>query len=68
MAVPKDIPKDLRKTAKNADKQGWRFKKVGDGYQLLAPDGEGIVTIHKTPNSNAIRHYLRDMRKYGYKD
>lgn len=68
LAVPGDIPKDFKKHARNADKQGWGFKKVKCGYQLLAPDGENAVTIHKTPGRYAIQHYLRDMRKFGYKD
>ena len=68
MAVPKDIPKALRKDAKRADKQGWGFKKTKSGYQLLAPDGKNAVTIHKTPSNRSIKNYLADMRKYGYKD
>ncbi len=67
MAVPDDIPKDFRKHARKADKQGWGFRKTKSGYQLLAPDGENAVTIHKTPSERSIKNYVSDMRKYGYK-
>lgn len=68
MAVPDDIPKDFRKTARKADKQGWGFRKTKSGYQLLAPDGVNSVTIHKTPSERSLKNYLADMRKYGYED
>ena len=68
MAAPTDVPKDLRKHLRKADKQGWRFEPTNSGYRLLAPDGKNIVTIHKTPSTRSIRNYLADMRRYGYKD
>jgi hypothetical protein len=68
MAVPSEIPREFKKHAKRADKQGWRFRKVKCGYQLLAPDGANSVTIHKTPSPRSIRNYVADMRKFGYKD
>jgi hypothetical protein len=68
VAVPRDIPKDFRKVARKAGRQGWRFRKIKSGYQLLAPDGVHAVTIHKTPSHRSIENYKADMRKYGFKD
>jgi hypothetical protein len=67
LAVPDDIPRDFRKHAKKAERQGWTFRKTKSGYQLLAPDGVHSVTIHKTPSSTGVRNYLADMRRYGYR-
>lgn len=58
--------KDVKKLVKEAEKQGWGVVNKTDGWQLLAPDGENIVTVHKTPSSRAIRHYVADMRKFGF--
>lgn len=58
--------KDLKKLLKEAEKQGWEVVPKKDGWQLLAPDGENIVTVHKTPSNRAIRHYVSDMRKCGF--
>ena len=68
VAVPDDIPKDFKKHARKADKQNWSFRKTKNGYQLLAPDGENSVTIHKTPSARSIKHYLADMRRFGYRN
>lgn len=68
MAVPSDVPKDLKKHLKRAEKQGWSFKPTKSGYQLLAPDGVSIVTIHKTPAPSAIPNIVADMRRFGYKE
>lgn len=53
MAPPK---KELKQLLKEAENQGWRIRPCTDGYQLFAPDGENIVTVHKTPSPRAIRH------------
>ena len=62
------VKKDLRKLLQEAEKQGWRVVQVKMGYQLLAPDGIHIVTIHHTPGDHrALDNYIADMRKYGFR-
>lgn len=58
--------KELKELLDEAERQGWTIKPTKNGRQLLAPDGVHIVTVHGTPGKNAIRHYVRDMRKYGF--
>ena len=53
MAVPDWVPKDLKKDSKEAEKQGWTFKRTTRGGQAFAPDGLSIVTFHLTPGRNA---------------
>jgi hypothetical protein len=68
VAVPDDIPKDFKKPCKKAEEQGFSFQKTKKGYRVLAPNGKQAVQIHKTPGHNAVRHFLADMRRLGYKD
>lgn len=60
------VPKEVKELVREAEKQGWRAVPVKCGWQLLAPVGHGIVTVHKTPNSRGIEHYVREMRRYGF--
>lgn len=50
-----------------AERQGWRAKETSDGYQLLAPDGRNIVTIHLSESDHrAIRNTINRMRRFGF--
>lgn len=61
------VRKDLKKVLQESEKQGWRVVKVKMGYQLMAPDGINIVTIHHTPSSHrSLDNYISDMRKRGF--
>jgi hypothetical protein len=51
-----------------AERQGWRAARTADGYQLFAPDGVNIVTIHLTESDpRAIKNTISRMRRYGFK-
>jgi hypothetical protein len=52
-----------------ATKQGWRVAETRDGYQLFAPDGVNIVTIHLTESdARAFRNTIARMRRFGFDD
>lgn len=57
------VQKELKELLKAAEEQGCRVVPTTDGWQILCPDRETIVTVHKTPGRNAIRHHVRDLRK-----
>jgi hypothetical protein len=56
----------VRELVQEAVKQGFRAVDKRKGWMLQSPDGKGQVMVHKTPNSRGIRHYVRDLRKYGF--
>jgi hypothetical protein len=57
---------EVRELVKEAVKQGFQAVDKKNGWMLRSPDGVGQVMVHKTPNSRGIRHYVRDLRKYGF--
>jgi hypothetical protein len=59
--------KEVKKLKEDAEAQGWTAIEKKNGWMMRSPDGEGQVMLHKTPNSNGVRHYIRDLRKYGYR-
>ncbi len=65
MGSPK---KELKKIFAAAEEQGWRVGDTKDGWQLFAPDGENIVTVHGTPSDHrALANTVSRMRQYGFK-
>ena len=59
--------KDIRDLVAKAEQQGWRADDRGTKILLYSPDGETIVTIHKTPsNRNWRRKAERHMQRGGY--
>ncbi len=60
--------KEARELVREAERQGWRVEPIGDGYQLYAPDGETIVTIHVTESDvRALRNTIARMRRVGFR-
>jgi hypothetical protein len=60
--------KEWKKIKRESERQGWRWKATKSGEQGYAPDGVGIVTVHKTPSdSHALDNTLSLMRRYGFK-
>ena len=55
--------KEVKKLIKEVEKRGWTADPTSDGYQLKHPDGEHMVTIHKTPNQIGLRTYRRLIQK-----
>ena len=59
--------KEIRDLVARAERQGWRVDDRGTKILLYSPDGETIVTIHKTPSDrNWRRQAERRMEKGGY--
>jgi hypothetical protein len=66
--VAATVPKDLKKIFREAERQGWRIRETSDGFQLYAPDGVNIVTVHRTPGKQRVRQeILTKMRRYGFR-
>ncbi|MHB1870805.1 MAG: hypothetical protein ACYCT1_08125 [Steroidobacteraceae bacterium] len=61
------MTKDLREIMDEAERQGWRVRRVGDGFMLLAPSGAGAVTIHGTESDrHALANTIARLRRYGF--
>lgn len=64
----RSIPRDYRVLVKDAMSRGWTLRQTSAGWQLHAPHGGGIVTIHRLQPSDrrALRNFRADMRRAGY--
>lgn len=61
------MKKEIKALLAEADKQGWRVNETKDGWQLFAPDGVNIVTIHGTPSDHrALANTVTRLRRYGF--
>lgn len=58
---------EVKELKEDAEDQGWTAVPKKNGWMMRSPDGIGQVMLHKTPNSRGVQHYVRDMRKYGYR-
>lgn len=59
--------KDWKRVVEAAVEQRWRVEPTTDGWQLKAPDGITIVTIHGTPSDHrAIQNTISRMRRSGF--
>lgn len=60
--------KELKKLLEEARKQGWTEKRKKKGLMLLAPDGVGKVTIHRTPSDRrSLDNVIAQMRRHGFR-
>lgn len=60
--------KELKKVVKAAEAQGFRFENTKKGIFAKSPDGAGTAATHKTPSDkNAVRQFIRDLRRIGFK-
>lgn len=60
------MQKEWKRLIEAAEEQGWRVDRTTDGWQLKAPDGVFIETIHGTPSDwRAIRNSISRMRRSG---
>lgn len=60
-------PKAMRKLVKELEKSGWRVEEMKSGYKFFSPDGEKIVTMHKTCSDHrAGRNILAELRQGGF--
>ena len=61
------LSKDIRKLVKAAERHGWRVVDRGQRWLCYSPDGETIVTVHKTPSDRrAILNARAELRKGGF--
>lgn len=44
--------RDAKKVLQEAERQGFTPRPVKKGVMYLAPDGRGMVTVHKTPSDH----------------
>lgn len=60
------MQKDWKRLVDAAREQGWRIEETTNGWQLKAPNGVFIETIHGTPSDRrAIRNAIARMRRGG---
>jgi hypothetical protein len=62
------VYKELKKVVKAAEAQGFRFEPTKKGILAKSPDGIGTAATHNTPSDlNAVRQFIRDLRRIGFK-
>jgi predicted lactoylglutathione lyase len=60
--------KEVKELVKAAKKQGWRVKRITNGYMLYDPSGHHSETVHMTPSDRrGLRRSLSRVRGYGFK-
>ena len=58
--------KDMNRLLSGFEAQGARVVRVNAGYRILAPNGTGSMTIHKSvSDSRGIMNIKQDCRKAG---
>lgn len=58
-----------KKVRREAERQGWRVEPTTNGFQLMSPNGEAIVTmdrLHKPSSPWALTHTVKNMRRHGF--
>lgn len=56
--------KEVKQLVAEVESKGWTADPIRDGWQLKHPDGEGMVTVHKTPSSpRSIRNYRAAIKR-----
>lgn len=56
------IKKEFKELLREVEAQDGTIKKIKSGYQVLAPNGIDIVTLHATPSDR--RHSRMQSRSY----
>lgn len=63
-----DIQKEYRPVYERALEQGWREKACKSGRQLLSPDGEHVVTLHRSQSDHrGVANFVRDLKRGGFR-
>jgi hypothetical protein len=59
--------KELRELLRAVDAQGGTIRKIKNGYQVFAPNGIDIVTLHGTPSDRrALANAVAELRRAGF--
>ncbi|HEV8564094.1 MAG TPA: hypothetical protein VGR41_04220 [Actinomycetota bacterium] len=62
--------KEWQKVFDEAEDQGWVIDQTTEGFQLLAPNGKDIVTmhaLHKSSSPYALAKTVSRMKEYGFR-
>jgi hypothetical protein len=61
------IKKEFRELLSAVEAQGGTVKKIKSGYQVFAPNGIDIVTLHATPSDRrALANAVAELRRAGF--
>ena len=61
------IKKESSKLLRAVEAQGGAIKKIKSGYQVFAPNGIDIVTVHGTPSDRrALANAVAELRRAGF--
>ena len=59
--------KDVKRVLRKAEQQGWRIDDRGHRVLCYSPDGNTIVTVHKTESDRrAINHTVSRLKRGGF--
>ena len=61
------IRKEFTELLRAVEAQGGTIKKIKNGYQVFAPNGIDIVTVHGTPSDRrALANAVAELRRAGF--
>ena len=61
------IKKDFKELLRAVETQGGTIRKIKSGYQVFAPNGIDIVTLHATPSDRrALANAIAELRRAGF--
>jgi hypothetical protein len=61
------MKKELRELLRAVEAQGGTIRKIKSGYQVFAPNGIDIVTLHGTPSDRrALANAVAELRRAGF--
>jgi hypothetical protein len=61
------IKKELSELLDAVEAQGGTIKRIKSGYQVFAPNGIDIVTLHGTPSDRrALANAVAELRRAGF--
>ena len=61
------IKKEFRELLDAVEEQGGTIRRIKSGYQVLAPNGVDIVTLHGTPSDRrALANAAAEPRRAGF--
>jgi hypothetical protein len=61
------IKKEFKELLDAVEAQGGTIRRIKSGYQVLAPNGIDIVTLHRTPSDRrAFANAVAELRRVGF--
>lgn len=66
---PPALCKEVRPIAKRAKRQGWRIFGTKNGHNMwVSPEGRKVYTSATPSDSRAIKNFLSQLKKAGFKE